>query len=127
MNSFSHWLDFLDPLKHFEQLVPQLAMFNEGLMKALLALSARHLSIKPSDGPPLDRNVAVQYYHETLQYLQTAMKFEAYTRSLELLATTMIISTYEMIDGAGKGWERHLKGVFWIQRSQEINGESGKS
>jgi len=30
-----------------------------------------------------------------------------------------------MLDGAGKGWERHLKGVFWIQRSREINGESG--
>lgn len=30
-----------------------------------------------------------------------------------------------MIDGAGKGWERHLKGVFWIQRSRDINGESG--
>ena len=30
-----------------------------------------------------------------------------------------------MIDGFGKGWERHLKGAFWIQRSREINGESG--
>lgn len=73
----------------------------------------------------VDRTAAVQYYYETLQYLQTAMQFTTYKNSRELLATVLIVSMYEMIDGAGKGWERHLKGVFWIQRSREINGESG--
>lgn len=53
------------------------------------------------------------------------MRFTSYKNSLELLATVLVVSTYEMIDGAAKGWERHLKGVFWIQRSREINGESG--
>lgn len=54
------------------------------------------------------------------------MQFTSYKNSLELLATVLVVSTYEMIDGAGQGnWERHLKGVFWIQRSREINGESG--
>lgn len=96
-------------------------------MKAILALGARHLSIRPLHGGEgtVDRTAAVQYYYETLQYLQNAMRFTSYKNSLELLATVMIVSTYEMIDGAGKGWERHLKGVFWIQRSREINGESG--
>ncbi|KAK4957432.1 hypothetical protein LTR10_005395 [Elasticomyces elasticus] len=82
-----------------------------GLMKAILALSARHLSIKPlSNGEVnVSRTAAVQYYYETLQYLQSAMRFTTYKNSLELLATTLVVSTYEMIDGAGKGWERHLK------------------
>ncbi|OCL05624.1 hypothetical protein AOQ84DRAFT_366488 [Glonium stellatum] len=126
VNHLSHWIDMFDPLKHFSTFVPQLALHNEGLMKAILALSARHLSIKPMEpgGSLLDRTTAVQYYYETLQYLQRAMKHESYTRSLELIATALTVSTYEMIDGAGKGWERHLKGVFWIQRSQDINGES---
>ena len=53
------------------------------------------------------------------------MRYTSYKNSLELLATVLVVSTYEMIDGAGKGWERHLKGVFWIQRSRNINGESG--
>lgn len=53
------------------------------------------------------------------------MQYLTYKSSLELLATVLVVSTYEMIDGAGKGWERHLKGVFWIQRSLDINGESG--
>ncbi|KAK3113714.1 hypothetical protein LTR53_008717 [Teratosphaeriaceae sp. CCFEE 6253] len=90
----------------------------------------------PGGEADLDRTAAVQYYYETLQYLQSAMRFTSYKNSLELLATVLVVSTYEMIDGAGKGWERHLKfnrppnltiakGVFWIQRSRDINGESG--
>ena len=53
------------------------------------------------------------------------MRYTSYKNSQELLATTVIVSMYEMLDDAGKGWERHLKGVFWIMRSREINGESG--
>ncbi|KAK5112807.1 hypothetical protein LTR85_011141 [Meristemomyces frigidus] len=123
----SQWIDLFDPLRHFSTLVPHLALRNEGLMKAVLALGARHLSIKPlnSGEAGIDRTAAVQYYYETLQYLQSAMRYTSYKNSLELLATVLVVSTYEMIDGAGKGWERHLKGVFWIQRSRDINGESG--
>ncbi|KAF2762761.1 hypothetical protein EJ05DRAFT_432991 [Pseudovirgaria hyperparasitica] len=126
VNHLSLWLDLYDPLKHFSTMVPQLALSNEGLMKAILALAARHLSIKPQDcNVRPDRTEAVQYYSETLQYLQRAMKYESYTRSPDIIATALIVSAYEMIDGAGKSWERHLKGVFWIQRSQENHGESG--
>lgn len=53
------------------------------------------------------------------------MRYTSYKNSPELLATALVVSKYEMIDGTGNGWERHLKGVFWIQRSREINGESG--
>lgn len=126
VDDLSQWLDLFDPMKHFSTLVPQLAMNNEGILKAILALAARHSSLKQNaQGVHLDRTAAVQYYFETLQYLQRAMKYESYTKSLEILATALIVSTYEMIDGAGKSWERHLKGVFWIQRSQDNDGESG--
>ncbi|KAK5114945.1 hypothetical protein LTR62_002104 [Meristemomyces frigidus] len=123
----SSWIDMFDSQKHFSAFVPRLAIRNEGLMKAILALGSRHLSLKPvhSGEAAVDRTAAVQYYYETLQYLQNAMRYTSYKNSLELLATVLIVSLYEMIDGAGKGWERHLKGVFWIQRSRDINGESG--
>ncbi|KAJ4357334.1 uncharacterized protein N0V89_001909 [Didymosphaeria variabile] len=109
-------------------MVPHLAMHDAGLMTAILALSSRQLSISPDASPAeRDRNVGLQYYYETLHYLQKAMCAEAYTISLELLATALIVSMYEMLDdsGSGSGWERHLKGVFWIQRSQLIQGETG--
>jgi len=101
-------------------------MRNTGLMKAILALSARHVSLNPGIIPEQthDRNDALQYYNETLRYLSGAMQYDTYKTSLELLATALIVSTYEMLDGSGKDWERHLQGVFWIQRSQVIHGDS---
>lgn len=129
----SQWLDLYDPTKHFSTVVPHLALRNVGLMRALLALSARHLSLhtdehQNADGTVIhmiDRNLAVQYYYETLHYLNRAMQHPSYARSLEVIATSLLISTYEMIDGSNQDWERHLKGVFWIQRFQDNDGESG--
>lgn len=118
------WMDLFDPQKCFSSFVPHLALGNEGLMKAILALASRHMSIQPMDGVELDHNTAVQYYHETLHYLWGAMKYESYNRSLELIATALIVSQYEMIDGTKGNWERHLQGVFWIQRTRNIGAES---
>lgn len=100
-------------------------------MKALLALSTRHLSLEMElrqEGPmsasavpgdtsstrshAIDRNLAVQYYYETLHHPNSAMQHPSYARSHEVIATSLLISTYEMIDGSNQDWERHLKGVF---------------
>lgn len=106
------WIDLFDPLRHFSAFVPHLALYNEGLMKAVLALGSRHMSIKPNEEGEenLDRTAAVQYYDETLRYLQSAMRYASYKTSLELHATVLVVSMYEMIDGTSKNWERHLKG-----------------
>ncbi|KAI5194240.1 hypothetical protein E4T39_08718 [Aureobasidium subglaciale] len=127
VENISSWIDLTDRHAQFSSSVPTMALENRGLMLAVLALSSRHQSIlsNPDKTPRIDRTVAVQYYNETLQYLQIAMKIPEYLKSDELLATVLLISTYEMIDGFESGWERHLKGVFWIQRSQLIHGESG--
>jgi len=97
-------------------------------MKAILALSAQHLSRQRStieSGVGEDPNLAIEYYYETLHYVQTALQYNSYAHSEELLATALVISTYEMLDESDSGWQRHLKGVFWIQRSQDVNGSSG--
>ncbi|WQF87763.1 Putative zn(2)Cys(6) fungal-type DNA-binding domain, fungal transcription factor [Colletotrichum destructivum] len=122
----SQWMDLFEPSRPFGTLVPQLAMRNIGLMNAILALSARHLSLgttpdgKDAQGP----NDALRYYYKTLHYIQEAMQYDTYKTSLELLATSSIVSAYEMLDGSRQDWERHLKGVFCIQRSQGIHGDS---
>ncbi|KAK7994118.1 hypothetical protein PG989_007499 [Apiospora arundinis] len=133
----SQWMDLFDPHKHFSTHAIRLALRNVGLCKAILALCARHRatslqagglaaaaahsSLSESDPSGL----AVQYYYETLHYLQIALQYESYTHSEELLATALVISTYEMLDSSKSNWKRHLKGVFWIQRSQNVNGVSG--
>ncbi|KAJ9613377.1 hypothetical protein H2200_003319 [Cladophialophora chaetospira] len=134
-------LDMFDPLKHFGNIVPHMALRNVGLLKALLGVAARHMSLQalenvdaihaesPSPEPMQgDREnhgyAAVQYFYETLKSLAAAMQIPSYTRSSEILATAVMISTYEMFDGSSQEWERHLRGAFWIQRNQDNDGES---
>lgn len=137
----ARWLDFLDPHKHFSTYAIRLALRNTGLMKAILALSAKHRAKSQGICPGFDAhtkenaehvssggdNEWIRYYYETLHYVQEALAYNSYTHSEELLATAIVISAYEMLDESdGQGnWQRHLKGVFWIQRSQDVNGGSG--
>ncbi len=106
--------------------MPRLATRNAGLLNAVLALSGYHQSLDETIPPEerADQNSALQYYYQTLHYVQKAMRYSTYQHSSELIATTLIISTYEMFRGSRKDWERHLQGVFWILRSRQIEVET---
>lgn len=124
VHRISLWLDLFDPYQNFASIVPRLALWNVGLLNAVLTLAARWETLQLNEATP-ERKDPHQYYHESLHYVRKAMQYESYYTSDELLATTIIISAYEMLDGSSRDWERHLQGVFWIQRSQVIHGDSG--
>jgi hypothetical protein len=141
-------LDLCDPSKQFSTTIPRLAVHNAGVLKSLLAVAARHQALlaepqqsqpnmfaqtpgsNPSDTNSL-RNpllqIATQYYYECLHYLSQNLLYPLYSKSQEIIATALLISTYEMFDAEGEysngAWERHLRGIFWIQRAQNNNGE----
>jgi hypothetical protein len=59
-------------------------------MKAILALTARHnaiLQTQEGASSGADTSEAVQYYYETLHYVQTALKYQTYAHSEELVRT----------------------------------------
>jgi hypothetical protein len=139
-------LDLLDPTRQFSTTVPRLAVRNLGVLKSLLAVAARHLALlnDPQQQKPqnpstnnIDPNslrsplfqLATQYYYETLHYLSQNLLYPLYSKSREIIATALLISTYEMFDAEGAysngAWERHLRGIFWIQRAQNNNGGAG--
>lgn len=147
----AQWLDLFDQKRLFSTYAIRLALQNIGLMKAILALATKHrskcqdvkakkiadTSAKPDDhgstngqvaeGERAEDNESIRYYYETLHYVREALMYSSYTHSEELLATAIVISSYEMLDesdGTGN-WQRHLKGVFWIQRSQDVDGGCG--
>jgi hypothetical protein len=127
----SGWIDATDPDRQFAVVVPDLALRNQGLASAILALSSLHLSLdsKPQcthSSLQIVPTIAVQYHSESLHYLSYEMGNPDFLRSDELLATVLIISMFEMIETKTRGstWDKHLQGVFWIQRSQVIHGES---
>lgn len=138
-------LDLCDVTKQFTITIPGLAVHNVGVLKSLLAVAARHLALvnepqmaqlninatTPDTGvgpnglaSPL-MQVATHYYYETLHYLSQNLLYPSYSKSREIISTAILISTYEMLDSSNSNgaWERHLRGIFWIQRSQNNNGE----
>ncbi|KAJ5082304.1 hypothetical protein N7532_011347 [Penicillium argentinense] len=151
-------LDLFDPSRHFSNVVPHLALRNIGLLKSILAVGAKHMSLGlhnvsgedvpgdpaapnmntpsslptgaglPSESDTDPAHMATQYYYETLQYLSQTLLYPSYADSHEILATATMISTYEMFDADSIStsgvWEQHLRGSFWIQRSQDNDGES---
>lgn len=135
-------LDLFDSRLHFTTKVLRLAFCNEGLLKSILALSASHrascgdsnhrnmmvsslLTGDQSSTVKSDRDLALQYYYETLGYLSQSMRVPGYADSQEILANSVLISWYEAFESdSSPNWERHLKGVFWIQRSRNSDGES---
>lgn len=141
-------LDLYDSSKQLTTTLPRMAVRNVGVLKSLLAVAARHLALisepqlhqlnfeeqrlgsNASDANSFQNSllqVATQYYYETLQYLSQNLLYPSYSKSREIIATALLISTYEMFDASGQysngAWERHLRGIFWIQRSQNNNGE----
>ena len=107
-------LDLFDPVKHFANVVPHLALHNVGLLKSLLAVGACHMALSQdqdagnevasqvqpgtpassSSASPTIRMVAEQLYYETLQYLSQNLLYQSYTKSREILVTAIMISTY---------------------------------
>lgn len=132
-------LDLVDPGRYFSNVVPHLAMYNTGLLKSVLAVAARHMALHGITNPgstghlegsetiSTTQHGATQYYYETLQYVSEKMGCQSYQESPEILSTAVLLSTYEMFDSdnavSNGNWERHLRGSFWIQRSQDNNGE----
>ncbi|KAH6676863.1 hypothetical protein F5X68DRAFT_139772 [Plectosphaerella plurivora] len=141
-------LDLMDLSMQFTNVVPHLAMHNIGLLKGIFAISARHQSVQLGNvrfstvfGGKVNGRVeteidhrsnleaeAAQYYNETLHHLSRNLLHPLFADSLELVATAILISAYEMFhasDATGvKNWERHLRGGFWIQRTQDNNAET---
>ncbi|KAL4732049.1 hypothetical protein ACLX1H_001056 [Fusarium chlamydosporum] len=110
------WLDLFDPARTFSTRVPHLAVRNAGLLNAILALSSYHQSLDetiPFSQRP-DQNIALQYYYQTLHYVQKAMRYSTYQNSQELMATTLMVSTYEMLRGSRQDWQQHLQGYHVV-------------
>ncbi|KAI1850308.1 hypothetical protein JX265_002206 [Neoarthrinium moseri] len=101
-------LDLTDPLRTFELVVPQRATMCPTLLKAIYAISARHLS-QTSEYDPLASN---RYHDECLGYL-IPMLNNSYTVSDEnLFAATIILRMLEEMDASsGQDNHGHLLGI----------------
>ncbi|KAH8646634.1 hypothetical protein BX600DRAFT_153733 [Xylariales sp. PMI_506] len=101
-------LDVCDPLRSFELVVPQRAAMCPTLLKAIFAISARHLS-QTSQYDPLASN---RYHDECLGYLIPMMNHSATVSDENLFAATVILRMLEEMDATyGGDNHSHLLGI----------------
>jgi hypothetical protein len=111
IDHLSTWLDFCDPDRHFQMVVPQRARRCPPLMNAILAASARHLTRVPKnrtesgavqyDGRilhDLTDETALHYHNNCIHDLLTLGANPEQTRNENLLAAGIILRFYEEVD-----------------------------
>ncbi|KAI1078993.1 aldehyde dehydrogenase family-domain-containing protein [Whalleya microplaca] len=93
------------------------ALNDQALLYALLALSASHMNRwqkRPDEQPRL-------YLRQSLQHLQRRLTKPALARSEVTLMTLLVLLTFELCEG-GDGWKHHYNGTLaWIRSRQDCS------
>ncbi|KAI9929398.1 hypothetical protein MW887_000868 [Aspergillus wentii] len=93
------------------------------LLHSCLAVSAKQMTRAPQSSSPMLEHSPIFYYRQALQEMSHFLIEPRYSGSDELLASSIILSTYEILDVAGESFGSHLKGVASLIRSHRINGD----
>ncbi|KAF3906711.1 hypothetical protein ABW20_dc0110698 [Dactylellina cionopaga] len=128
VNRICPWLDIFDFDRKFTLMVPKLARKSTGLLNACLALSAKQqYRLRANEQTVQDPNPEIeysQYYDAALREMQNSLVHDVdgrFSSSEEFLATAVILSTFEVIDGSNQEFRRHLEGVGSIIKPQGIH------
>ncbi|KAK6528897.1 hypothetical protein TWF694_004126 [Orbilia ellipsospora] len=128
VNRICPWLDIFDFDRCFTLSVPKLARKSTLLLKACLALSAKQqYRLRAIETPLQDPNPEIefsQYYDLALMEMQQSLAKDVdgrFSSSEEFLATAVILSTFEVIDGSNQEFRRHLEGLGSIIKPQGIH------
>ncbi|ETI25207.1 hypothetical protein G647_04580 [Cladophialophora carrionii CBS 160.54] len=74
--------------------------------------------------PRLRLDVAVQYYQKALNAFSALLTKPDSAHSDEILASSIMLSSYEMFDVVGQNFGSHLRGVASLLQLWQITGES---
>ncbi|PLB49926.1 hypothetical protein P170DRAFT_508218 [Aspergillus steynii IBT 23096] len=120
----SKWIDSFSHDQPFYNKVPSLALHCPMLLHACLAASAKQMTRAPQYTGSLTLATSpVFYYQQALREMSHFLIEPGYSGSDELLASSIILSTYEILDVAGDSFGSHLKGVASLIRSHRITGD----
>ena len=90
------WYDLNDPRRTFGVVVPQLALHNPILFKAIIAFSATHLS-RLSDAT---NSIAVNFHTSCVEELLATLQEDDGIDREECLTATCLLRSYEILNGA---------------------------
>ncbi|CAI7669022.1 unnamed protein product [Penicillium crustosum] len=125
VETVSRWIDSFSEHRPFYSDVPIMALRCPVLMNSCLALSAKQLALKSSDEEMATREkVAVKYHQKAIKAISSILADSACAWHDEILASSVILSTYEMFDVAGESFGAHLKGLAFFLQSRGVYGNA---
>ncbi|KAF2021190.1 hypothetical protein BU24DRAFT_416856 [Aaosphaeria arxii CBS 175.79] len=118
----SHWVDSFSDDRPFHLLVPSMALTCPALLDACLAVSAKQMMLVGYRRDICGSSVVLHYYRLALQGMNDMLDNPTSAKSEEVLASSILLSTYEMLDVIGESFGSHLGGITSLLRAQNING-----
>ncbi|KAL4791238.1 hypothetical protein BDV19DRAFT_314373 [Aspergillus venezuelensis] len=94
-------------------------------MYSCLALGAKQLALKsPADEEGARASVAIGYYQKAVRTVSALLADPSYASNDGILASSIILSTYEMLEPAGESFGSHLKGIAFFLQAHQANGDA---
>jgi hypothetical protein len=115
------WMDLFDEEAHFQRTLVKRALTSPLLMSAICAITAKQISIVGKG--EVWKPVAVQYYGDSLVLLIAALDSPTSCPE-DILAATILLSSYELLALPGLDHRRHVSGALTILRTHAFKASS---
>ncbi|OQV05495.1 Fungal specific transcription factor domain-containing protein [Cladophialophora immunda] len=121
----ARWIEAFSSENPYSTIVPMLAFECPAVLFSCLAISAKQLALKRAGHEPqITEDIAVAYYQKALKAFSSLLMQPDSARSDEILASSIMLSSYEMLDVVGENFGSHLRGIASLLQLWQVNGDS---
>ncbi|KIW73157.1 hypothetical protein PV04_01295 [Phialophora macrospora] len=121
----ARWIDAFSPGCPFSTHVPILALECPALLFSCLAISAKQMALVAIGSEAQTKDVeALQYYQRALRAFSALLMKAESARRDEILASSILLSNYEMLAVVGDHFGSHLRGIASLLRMWNVSGDS---
>ncbi|PGH10996.1 hypothetical protein AJ79_05147 [Helicocarpus griseus UAMH5409] len=98
--------------------MPTIALRNQGLLHAILALGSHHIA-SIQELPP---TASFRHYHYALRRVSKAVKIPGRRKQTATLAATLLLGFYEVMSAEHSKWNSHVAGASQLIQETDFSG-----
>ncbi|KIW82924.1 hypothetical protein Z517_02167 [Fonsecaea pedrosoi CBS 271.37] len=119
------WIDAFSSENPYSTIVPIFALECPAVLFSCLAIAGKQLALTRAGAEAqITEDVAVEYYQKALKAFSTLLMEADSAYSDKILASSIMLSGYEMLDMMGESFSSHLRGIASLLQLWRVNGDS---
>ncbi|OAL34470.1 hypothetical protein AYO20_06313 [Fonsecaea nubica] len=119
------WIDAFSSENPYSTIVPIFALECPAVLFSCLAIAGKQLALTRAGAEAqITEDVAVEYYQKALKAFSTLLIEADSAYSDKILASSIMLSGYEMLDMMGESFSSHLRGIASLLQLWRVNGDS---